>query len=97
MSLSKRFAIVQLIILGIAFITVMAGVVEGTYSVFSWVGLGLGTWLFFIAAFVVAIMQIIYGSKEKNGVALAAGIVGLIPIIGFVAMILNIIVLARKE
>lgn len=97
MSFSKRLAIVQLIVLGIAFITVMAGIVKGSYSIFSWAGLGLGIWLFFIAAFVVAIVQIVHGSKEKNGVALAAGIVGLIPIVSFVAVILNIIVVARKE
>lgn len=102
--MSKKLAIAQLALIAVSFIFSIIFIADSSRNgLFDYSGAGFIGWLSLmasIAVIVIAIIQIVYGAKEKNGVGMAAGITGvltIIPFVGLASFILDIIVVARKS
>ncbi|MCK5867016.1 MAG: hypothetical protein KAG14_01325 [Mycoplasmataceae bacterium] len=102
--MSRKLGITQLAIVGLVIILSIIFISNANRSsLFDYTGAGLVGILLLIASisvFVIAIIQIVFGAKEKNGVGIAAGITGvlsIIPLVGIAAFVLDIIVVAKKS
>ena len=101
MSRTKLFSICQILLLTtIIVISILDVYVNSSkFWLVSFSGLGWLKLVFYIVILIVGIMQIVFASMDKNGVAIAAGIVAILcwlPFVGISVITLNIIVIARR-
>ena len=120
MSVSKKLSIIQLsitgltFILGIIFISKLIGIVseadQNTQANSSEFNISKMIWISILfilsglAYIVTGIVQIVFGTKESNDIAMIAGIIALLIILPFIniftsigSLVLNIIVVSKKD